>query len=165
VSGPQPKISRGSENSRAQNIAAIAALLFVLSACGSDPGTLNLQLVDAVKRGDLAETQRLLDAGAQVDARDAKHGSPAVVWAAHEGHVELLEVLLNAGGSVESAKGEGDTALWYAAQQGHLGTARLLLDHGAEPNPTGPDGASAVAIAEKNGFADVVELLRARGGH
>ena len=138
--------------------------LLALAACGSNTEELNQQLVDAVRRGDTAEAQRLLQAGAQVDARDAKHDAPAVLWAAHDGQVAVLAILLDGGGDVESAKADGDTALWYAAQQGQLDAARLLLERGANPNPRGPDGSSAVAIAEQKGYGEIAALLRQHGG-
>ena len=146
-----------------RRLAAVLVVL-VLSACGSNRDELDQQFVDAAKRGDLSEAKRLLEAGARIDARDAKRDSPAVLWAAHEGHTELLIMLLDAGGSVEAAKGKGDTALWYAAQQGHIDAAGVLLERGANPNPRGPDGSSAVGIAEQKGYGEIAALLRQHGG-
>ena len=151
---------------RLHNACVLLLVLGMVAACGPSQEEMDGKFVDAAKSGDLAEAQRLLQEGAHLDARDAKHGSPAVVWAAHEGHVDVLNMLLDAGGEIEiAAKGKNDTALWYAAQQGQLSTAQILIDRGANTNPIGPDGTSAVAIAENNGYPAIATLLKAHGGH
>ena len=102
-------------------LGAIEALKYLLAAGvppdgGSRTGLNALHW--AANRGELAAVQRLLRAGAAVEARNAYGGTVlgAAVWAAiHEprpAHVAVIEVLLEAGADVrEAAYPSGDAAV------------------------------------------------------
>ena len=51
--------------------------------------------------------------------------------AAWQGHVEVAQLLINAGASVEATKEDGATSLHLAASRGKEATVRLLLQAGA----------------------------------
>jgi ankyrin repeat protein len=58
------------------------------------------QLLEAVERGDMAEVRRLIDAGADVNFRDWDEGGLCPLdFAADNGNVEMLRLLLDAGAS------------------------------------------------------------------
>jgi hypothetical protein len=56
----------------------------------------NEDLVEASKRGDLPEVKRLLDKGADVNAKD-KFGRTALMFSSKGGHQEIQEMLIKAG--------------------------------------------------------------------
>ncbi len=74
----------------------------------------------------------LLDAGAEVNARN-KRGSTPLHWAIHD--EAKVRLLLSRGATVNARQVEGRTPLYQAASLGN-GTAmlRLLLAKGADPN-------------------------------
>lgn len=74
--------------------------------------------------GNMAGVQLLLDAGAEVDARDDFSGTTALMDAAETGSTACVEVLLRAGADPSVAL-DGKTASALAARQGHHALAAL----------------------------------------
>ena len=92
----------------------------------------NTALLFAVRAGDLASARVLVEAGADVDDADA-WGVGAVVLAAHGGHRELLEFLLE-NGADPNAAAAGFAALHDAVMRNDRRMVAALLAHGADPN-------------------------------
>ena len=86
----------------------------------------------AVRVGDLASAKHLLATGADVDDQGAS-GVSATVLAAHAGHADMVELLLE-NGADPNAAGAGYTALHAAILQGNERAVRALLARGADPN-------------------------------
>jgi len=93
-------------------------------------------LVWASKSGRLAALERLLRAGARVNA-DPYRGTP-LIWAAVCNRTEAARWLLDHGADINQkatfgglTHGEGITALHLAAQNGHMPMVRLLVERGA----------------------------------
>ena len=119
------------------------------------------ELVDAAERGDLSETIRLLDRGADANSRD-QEGATALMKAAQNGHVQAVEVLLARGADPSLTNQSGATALMWGV--GNLRVVELLLDHGADPNAKPASGHTALVIAaNSDGTSDVAKLLISRG--
>lgn len=77
----------------------------------------------------------LVEAGAEVDARTS-HGSgklSALHLAGMEGHSEVMEALIEAGGNPNGHDVDGITILHNAASGGHVDAVRVLLHTGASP--------------------------------
>ena len=56
----------------------------------------------------------------------------APLWkASHDGHVEVVRVLIDTGALINQARYDGATPLFMASQNGHLDVVRLLIDVGA----------------------------------
>ena len=68
----------------------------------------------------------LVNQGAHLDEQDAGMGWSALIWAAKEGHVASVEILLEAGADREMADFSGKTALAWARSEGHPAVTRLL---------------------------------------
>jgi ankyrin repeat protein len=62
-------------------------------------------LVDAAARGDVRRVRRLLDRGADIEARGS-NGRTALTAAAYSGHREVVECLLDRGADIEARDGE-----------------------------------------------------------
>ncbi|KAJ1475248.1 ankyrin repeat-containing domain protein [Baffinella frigidus] len=95
-------------------------------------------LLAATRRGDsVEEVQRLLDLGADVEARsrdgeqartrDARAGDTALHLAALHGDASVVGALLRAGADKEAPEVFGDTALILAARRGHRGVVQGAL--------------------------------------
>ena len=50
----------------------------------------------AARTGSLARCKLLLAHGANVDAKDERRGQTALMWAAAEGHADVVEALIDA---------------------------------------------------------------------
>ncbi|XP_022047740.2 dynein axonemal heavy chain 12 [Acanthochromis polyacanthus] len=74
----------------------------------------------------------LLESGADPNACDIKKKTPLAL-AAQNGHLSVVEVLLQKGAHVWS-ESETGTVLFDAAASGNPDIISLLLDHGADPN-------------------------------
>ncbi len=72
------------------------------------------ELFEAVKAGDLAAAQRMLAAGAEVDARDAEDGT-LLMLAAHLGNLPMVNALIAAGADVNAHDERGWAPLIKAA--------------------------------------------------
>jgi hypothetical protein len=118
-------------------------------------------MVAAMQADDAAAVQRLIETGEPVDAFAVPLLTLPVLWAAEQGHVELLRYLLGRGAGVNLRGVEGETALMLAARRGDLEAVRLLLAHGADPNAVTSNGWSALAWAAAKGHAEVLALLEA----
>ena len=94
-------------------------------------------LMWAAAQNQVASVERLLDAGADPNARSARGFTP-VLFAAREGHVDVLAPLVRAGADVDDVLPErGMSALVLAVYNAQYDFARALLDEGADPNAAG----------------------------
>lgn len=63
-------------------------------------------------------------------------GATALFIAAQNGHLRILEVLLEHGAKTDAARTDGATPLWIASQMGHDHIVRRLLRAGAKVDAT-----------------------------
>ena len=70
--------------------------------------------------------QALLAAGAEVNAKD-DGGLTVFIWAANQGHTDIVQTLLDRGADVNAKDDHGGTALTRAAGFGHTHTVEILL--------------------------------------
>jgi ankyrin repeat protein len=89
-------------------------------------------LMFAARVGDAASARLLVEAGANVDDRDA-WGVSATTLAAFAGHGEIARYLLDKGAN-PNADGAGFTALHCAIMRRDEATVAALLARGADPN-------------------------------
>ncbi len=64
-----------------------------------------MTLFEAAKAGNSSAVEALLRDGADVNARESEDHTYALHWAAASGHLEVVRLLVDAGGDVH---GEGD---------------------------------------------------------
>ncbi|XP_056107188.1 caskin-2 isoform X2 [Rhinichthys klamathensis goyatoka] len=128
-------------------------------------------LLQAVKNGDLATTQKLL---AKVKASKSKllgstkrlninyqdpDGFSALHHAALTGTTELLSLLLEAQAVVDIKDSNGMRPLHYAAWQGKADSVLMLLRSGAAVNSASHDGQIPLHLAAQYGHYEVSEML------
>jgi cytochrome c len=124
------------------------------------------ELHDAARRGDLAAVERLLAAGAQVDATDGGGATPLYL-AAGEGHAAVVARLLAAGGDprrpASGPFGSTGTPIHAAVRYGHLDVVRVLLKAGVDPNLPDDGVGPSLHTALRRGQAAIADLLRSSG--
>jgi ankyrin repeat protein len=87
----------------------------------------------AVSEGHQEIARLLLQAGANVSARD-RPGNTPLHEAASTGHIGAMEVLLSAGADVNARDDRGRTPLHEAARKGRVDVVEFLIRAGAEVN-------------------------------
>lgn len=139
-------------------VLTLAALL--LPACGAAESqqTMNDQLIAAAERGDTAALERLIRAGAQVDARDAR-GRTAAMAATHGRQPAALQALIAAGADLNIRDSRQDNPLLYAGAEGLIEILRLAIAAGADTRITNRFGGTALIPAAERGHVEVVREL------
>lgn len=116
-------------------------------------------LHDAVKRGDKARVQYLLDNGAVLEARD-KYDRTALHWAASRGQTEIATLLLERGAEINPPDGlDSWTPLHIALHFERSEIVKLLLEKNPVLNAGSVTGATPLHIAAKSGHLEFVTLL------
>lgn len=110
---------------------------------------------------NLAEVQRLMAAGADVDAVDVEDGETALLAAVGNGHIEIAKFLLDNGAAVDKASNNGLTPLQWAAWWGHTAMAELLLEAGGDPTKIGEEGRTPVEEARQEQNNDTAIAIEA----
>lgn len=139
---------------------------------GPPPGGF-LALHSAARMGFPEIVERLLQAGAEIDARD-QIGNTALCEAAGAGHTNIVSMLIEAGARVDERGAywcdgvirvltPGCTPLIVAAMSGHTEVIKLLLEKGANPNDASDVGPTALNEAART-TADGLALLLNAGG-
>jgi ankyrin repeat protein len=93
-------------------------------------------LMTAARVGQPEVLRMLLSHGAResVDAQESWKGQSALMWAAGEGHIPAIKLLVEMGASVKTRSKAGFTPLLFAVREGHLDATQELLALGADPN-------------------------------
>jgi uncharacterized protein len=100
----------------------------------------------------------LLDAGADIDARDAQ-GRTALLAATHGNAVEAARLLIERGADLEIPDDLKDTPFLYAGAEGRLEILRLLVKAGARLDGRNRYGGNALIPAAHHGHVEVVREL------
>ena len=155
-------------------------LIELLVKAGADPNSPlpggETPLMTAARTGRLAAVKALLAHGALPDGKDDRRGQTALMWAAAEGHADVVQALIDAGADFRLRLASGFTPLLFAAREGRGSVVRVLLKAGADVNEAvpvegrrrgyggrlPPAGATPLLIATMNAhFALAADLLDA----
>ncbi len=104
-----------------------------ISAPKNDKAKLNSELLKAVKKNDAAAVERLLDQGADIEARDGRGWTP-LMNAIHAGRIENAKLLIAKNADANAKDKRGWTALMTAIFGGDAVVGRLLIEKGADVN-------------------------------
>lgn len=140
-----------------------ASIVNALIRAGADVSTPlpngETPLMIAARTGRVEPVKRLLERGVDVNAKEPHAGQTAIMWAIAEGHAEVVETLIKAGGSVTEPSKRGFTPLLFAARNGDLATTKLLLGAGVQVNDASKDGTTALVIATIRSHVDYAKFL------
>ncbi len=137
-------------------------LLLFVSLAGPVAAGSDLDLVEAVEKGDREAVRSLLEQQADINEPQAD-GATALHWAAHRDDVETAELLIGAGADLNAANDYGVTPLSLACTNGSSAMVQKLLKAGANPNAVQQTGETAIMTAARSGNVEVVKLLLLHG--
>lgn len=123
--------------------------LNIFNALGESP------LMLAALKGHLALTDKLVKKGADVN----KTGWTPLHYAASNGHVEVIKLLLENHAYIDAESPNGSTPLMMASMYGNPQSVKLLLDEGADPLLKNQLGLTALQFAQRGNRPDSAELL------
>ena len=158
---------------------AIATCLFALSfaGCGKNdekmPDTQPLvmngnfpvaepALSNAVIRLDIAEIQKIIGSGADINTKDALDRTPLHI-AAFYGRVKIIELLISSGSDVNAKDHTGMTPLHAAVISGGRQSVQYLLDKEADVNAQTEAGQTPLHLAAATGQPKLTKFLIERG--
>ena len=124
-----------------------------------DVNTLNLQgespLMLAALKGELQLATQLVKKGADVN----KTGWTPLHYAASNGHISVVKLLLENYAYIDAESPNGTTPLMMASMYGSPETVKLLLDEGADVSLKNQQGMTALAFAQRGNRPDAIEML------
>ena len=112
-------------------------------------------LMYAALKGYLAVAKSLISKDADVN----KTGWTPLHYAATNGHVDVIQLLLDNHAFVDAGSPNGSTPLMLAAQYGTSQAVKLLLDEGAEPLQKNQQGLTALDFARRASRIDAERLI------
>ncbi len=177
-----------------QGLADIGILLL---AAGANPNETNAEgeslLMAAAKAGNaplvralLADNMDRMMVGVDPNLTESWKGQTALMWAASEGHVDVIQELINGGADinklssyqkfieVDPDKRQGGfvypripkgrlSALHFAARDGQLAAAQALIYAGADLDIVDEEGSTAAVLATLNGHYEIAQALLEAG--
>jgi ankyrin repeat protein len=123
-------------------------------------------LNDASKEGDLDKVRRLMEEGANIEARDASSSTP-LYNAVGGSHRDIAKFLILKGTNVNANCTDGMTPFHRAVTLfgGDKALTELLIAKGAKVNAVDKAGYTPLWWAESGGFKEIMEILVKHGGH
>jgi ankyrin repeat protein len=154
-----------------------SAMVDLLLRSGANPAKAHPEgetpLLAASRSGSVPAVRLLLTRGVDVNHAESFQKTTALMWAAAEGHIDVVDVLIEAGadpnrqGHITTLTDRnnadhptgGFTALMFAARAGNDALVRRLIAKGANVNLKNGDSASAAMVAMYNDRFDVAKTL------
>ncbi|XP_037803391.1 kinase D-interacting substrate of 220 kDa-like isoform X2 [Penaeus monodon] len=116
-------------------------------------------VIQATYNDNLDMLRLAIQAGTSLDAKTARYGDTALMWATSLGHLESMRELLAAGAEVDLENNIGYTALSMSITLNQPEAAKILLAFGADINQRARDGDSVLMEAVNLGRQAMVEVL------
>jgi ankyrin repeat protein len=121
-------------------------------------------LVDLAKADNQQAAMALIDQHVDVNAA-LSDGSTALLWAAHNADIDLVDRLLRAGANANAKNQFGATPMSEAAFLSNTAIIEKLLKAGADPDSPSADGQTALMLVARTDNAAAAKLLLDHGAH
>ncbi len=118
----------------------------------------NGPLHDAASRGNLPEVKKLVEQGADINAK-LNNGKTALYYATERRKWNVVRWLVEHGADVNAKRNDGWTVLHIAAGNGNLAVVQYLVEKGADVNAKRNDGWTVLHSATFQVYKDV-DLVR-----
>ena len=125
---------------------------------------LNRDFIRAARRNNYKTMIKLLSQGAEIESKD-QDGMTALVWAAINGHREIVDFLLTHGADKETPNTVGSTPLRLAVLYNQPEIVTTLLNYGANIESRNDDGNTPLIRAAELGHLKVSDILLNHGAH
>jgi ankyrin repeat protein len=112
-------------------------------------------LMMASLKGNLDLVRKLIDRGADVN----KPGWAPLHYAATNGHLQIMALLLDENAYIDAASPNGTTPLMMAAHYGSAAAVKLLLEAGADPTIRNQLGLTAIDFAYRVNRTEAAEMI------
>jgi len=172
------------EAARVANVELVGMLLEAGAEANAANEDGQTALMLAARTGDVALAKLLVQHGADVNRREQYRNQSAVMWAAAQGHADMVAYLVSqkADLSVRARANDwetqisseprvqyrptgGLTPLLYAARAGCLGCVTAMVAAGVDLDRPNPDGMTPIMMALDNGYPAVARYLLERGAN
>ena len=114
----------------------------------------NLKIHQIVMRGSLADLQKAIDIGLNVNMQNV-YGETPLMLAAHTGNFKAFKLLYRSGGLCAVSKGR--TILHHAALGGSKSICQYLVSAGHPADIQDEGGKTPADVAHYNGYFDLAE--------
>jgi ankyrin repeat protein len=104
-------------------------------------------LLCGVKSGCWETVECLLNKNSLIINQADKHGRTALILAASEGHLAIMDILIEKGASLGSQDKDGLSALSWACLKGHFNAVVTLLNNGVDVNHSDHSGRTPLDLA------------------
>ena len=119
-----------------------------------------MDLHKAALNGNLACVRMFLEQqGADKDKGDSRDGDTPLRMASINGHLHVVQYLVELHASLDKANNDGYTPLSVAVYFGHLDVVRYLLEQGADRDLADKEGWTPLHLASRWGHLEIAILL------
>jgi ankyrin repeat protein len=139
---------------------------------GANPNALEIEQYDIVTiaavRNDVEMLKIAFAGGASAGNITSRYQGTALIAAAHLGHVEAVNILIDAKAPLNHVNNLGWTALMEAIVLGngdarHTATVRALVEAGADVNIADRGGTTPLQHARRRGYVEMARILENAG--
>lgn len=115
------------------------------------------RLFNGINANDLEMVRHAIHKGANLHS--PRNSMTPMMYAAHEGRIEIMEMLLQAGADINGLNYDGNIPLFFASINRQLDAIDWMLAHGADPNIRFNSGRSVLSAVCMHGHHDVLRKL------
>ncbi|MCX6774380.1 MAG: ankyrin repeat domain-containing protein [Candidatus Micrarchaeota archaeon] len=120
---------------------------------------LNGVLLFAADRGNNDDIERLLKAGADINAKDDFNRTVLMYAIRNISNIKTCALLIGKGVDVNAKNKNGETALMSAASRGNIRACRLLIENGAKTDVFDNNMWTAPMYAIKSGHSETASFI------